>query len=45
MFLWDVSTGRVIRKFRGHDGVVNSVRLRSITPCDALQLCSHAACM
>ena len=26
MFLWDVSTGRTIRKFRGHDGVVNSVR-------------------
>lgn len=25
VFLWDVSTGRTIRKFRGHDGVVNSV--------------------
>ncbi len=25
IFLWDVATGRTIRKFRGHDGVVNSV--------------------
>ena len=26
VFLWDVSTGNVIRKFRGHDGAVNSVK-------------------
>ena len=25
VFLWDVSTGNVIRKFRGHDGAVNSL--------------------
>lgn len=23
VYYWDVSTGRVIRKFRGHDGEVN----------------------
>lgn len=26
IFLWDVATGNIIRKFRGHDAVVNSVR-------------------
>lgn len=26
MFYWDVTTGRVIRKFRGHDSEVNSVK-------------------
>ena len=25
IFYWDVATGKVIRKFRGHDGIVNSV--------------------
>lgn len=25
VFSWDVATGRIIRKFRGHDGVANSV--------------------
>lgn len=25
IFLWDVTTGNIIRKFRGHDAVVNSV--------------------
>ncbi|XP_039037206.1 WD repeat domain-containing protein 83-like [Hibiscus syriacus] len=27
IFYWDVSTDRVIRKFRGHDGEVNAVQL------------------
>ncbi|XP_028766001.1 WD repeat domain-containing protein 83-like [Neltuma alba] len=27
IFYWDVATGRVIRKFRGHDGEVNAVKL------------------
>ena len=27
LFLWDVGTGATIRKFAGHDGVINSVRL------------------
>ncbi len=27
VFSWDVATGRIIRKFRGHDGVANSVSL------------------
>jgi mitogen-activated protein kinase organizer 1 len=26
LFLWDVATGQTIRKFAGHDGVINSVR-------------------
>lgn len=26
VFLWDVSTGRFVRKFKGHDAVVNAVR-------------------
>lgn len=26
IFLWDVSTGNIIRKFRGHDSAVNAVR-------------------
>ncbi|KAK7285348.1 hypothetical protein RJT34_20117 [Clitoria ternatea] len=26
VFYWDVATGRVIRKFRGHDGEVNGVK-------------------
>ncbi|KAH1251168.1 WD repeat domain-containing protein 83 [Glycine max] len=26
IFYWDVATGRVIRKFRGHDGEVNGVK-------------------
>lgn len=26
MFYWDVATGRVIRKFRGHDSEVNAVK-------------------
>jgi mitogen-activated protein kinase organizer 1 len=26
VYYWDVSTGRVIRKFRGHDGEVNAVK-------------------
>ena len=26
IFLWDVATGKTIRKFRGHDSVVNAVR-------------------
>ncbi len=26
IFVWDVATGRTIRKFRGHDGIVNAVR-------------------
>ena len=49
MFLWDVGTGRIIRKFRGHDGVVNSVN--SLHPLmlacwDALVLVAFkAACM
>ena len=25
IFQWDVSTGKIIRKFRGHDGDVNAV--------------------
>jgi WD40 repeat protein len=25
VFVWDVATGRTIRKFRGHDGIVNTV--------------------
>ncbi len=25
LFLWDVSTGKTVRKFGGHDGVINSV--------------------
>jgi WD40 repeat protein len=25
LFLWDVATGQTIRKFAGHDGVINSV--------------------
>lgn len=25
IFNWDVATGKIIRKFRGHDGIVNSV--------------------
>jgi WD40 repeat protein len=33
LFLWDVATGQTIRKFAGHDGVINSVRLdRNDTP-------------
>lgn len=36
MFLWDVSTGRTIRKFRGHDGVVNSVSSFSIAASSSL---------
>lgn len=27
VYYWDVSTGRVIRKFRGHDGEVNVSKL------------------
>ena len=34
VFSWDVATGRIIRKFRGHDGVANSVSLA----CPASQL-------
>ena len=34
VFLWDVSTGSIIRKFRGHDGAVNAVRYSS--NCDIL---------
>ncbi len=34
VFSWDVATGRIIRKFRGHDGVANSVSLA----CAASQL-------
>ncbi len=30
IFLWDVATGRTIRKLAGHDGVVNSVRTSSV---------------
>ena len=26
VFLWDVSTGSIIRKFRGHDAYINTVR-------------------
>jgi len=29
-FLWDVSTGRVIRKFRGHESTVNCVRFNKV---------------
>jgi len=25
VFLWDVSTGKIIRKFRGHDSAINTV--------------------
>jgi hypothetical protein len=31
VFLWDVSTGKVIRKFRGHDAAINAVR-RWVSP-------------
>jgi len=31
LFLWDVATGQTIRKFGGHDGVINSVKTSS--PC------------
>ena len=33
IFLWDVATGRTIRKLAGHDGVVNSVRQCLPHPC------------
>jgi WD40 repeat protein len=26
VFLWDVASGQVIRKFRGHDSTINAVR-------------------
>ena len=26
VFLWDVSTGGIVRKFRGHDAYINTVR-------------------
>jgi mitogen-activated protein kinase organizer 1 len=26
LFLWEIATGQTIRKFGGHDGVINSVR-------------------
>ena len=26
VFLWDVSTGAIVRKFRGHDATINAVR-------------------
>lgn len=29
VFVWDVASGRVIRKFAGHDGVTNTVRART----------------
>ncbi len=31
VFLWDVATGRVIRKFRGHDAKVNAVQYNQVT--------------
>ncbi|KAL9252884.1 WD repeat domain-containing protein [Drosera capensis] len=31
LFYWDVATGRVIRKFRGHDSEVNAVKFNEYT--------------
>ena len=50
IFYWDVATGKVIRKFRGHDGIVNSVRPpNSLFLTQSLTLlsrcCSLASCV
>lgn len=33
LFLWDVATGQTIRKFAGHDGVINSVSMKTDNMC------------
>lgn len=38
VFLWDVSTGNIIRKFRGHDAYINTVRKEG---CCYNVLCCH----
>ncbi len=48
VFLWDVSTGNIIRKFRGHDAYINTVRACICVAAWGLQGClgsSVAACL
>ena len=42
VFVWDVATGRTIRKFRGHDGIVNAVRLSCLLISPSCYLLLHA---
>lgn len=39
IFYWDVATGRVIRKFRGHDSEVEYFFVLPYTTSQLLQLC------
>ena len=37
LFLWDVGTGKIIRKFKGHNGAINAVSSCGLhTPCSVL---------
>lgn len=38
IFLWDVSTGNIIRKFRGHEAIVNAVGGRAVSHNNSGQL-------
>ena len=51
LFLWDVGTGQIIRKFKGHEGAINAVRPdTSVTsimsaPPGSVPWLRHGACM
>ena len=51
LFLWDVGTGKIIRKFKGHEGAINAVRPMPATllPCPhgkqgCDMMCSNRPC-
>ena len=45
VFSWDVATGHIIRKFRGHDGVANSVSISlQMSPYDIMGNHTHKQC-